>query len=438
MSASNSLFDGFSVAAKTDEHAYAPLADRMRPQNLEEMVGQSALLSRDSAFRLLIASGHLPSMILWGPPGSGKTSLAQLLAHTIQGVFIQLSAVEAGVPDIRRVLHDAESLLRLHDKRTCLFIDEIHRFNKAQQDALLPGVEKGLIILIGATTENPSFSVNGALLSRSKVFVLERLSEEDIVQLIERALQDTKRGLGNVSITVPSDVRETIARVANGDARVALNLLEQLVHTQGTGGESQKKTGKTIVLQMEQLRTLLQRTHLLYDKQGEEHYNLISALHKSIRGSDANAALYWLGRILESGEDPLYVARRLIRAASEDIGLADPAALLQAMAGYEAARVIGMPECTVNLAQVVAYLARAPKSNALYTAYGAVKKDVYEFSNEPVPIYLRNAPTKLMKELGYGKEYKYNPDYSEPVDQTYLPERLSTRIYLDFPTPPTS
>jgi putative ATPase len=410
----------------------------MRPQNLEEMVGQSALLSRDSAFRLLIASGHLPSMILWGPPGSGKTSLAQLLAHTIQGVFIQLSAVEAGVPDIRRVLHDAESLLRLHDKRTCLFIDEIHRFNKAQQDALLPGVEKGLIILIGATTENPSFSVNGALLSRSKVFVLERLSEEDVVQLIERALQDTRRGLGNVSITVPSDVRETIARVANGDARVALNLLEQLVHTQGTGGESQKKTEKPIVLQMEQLRTLLQRTHLLYDKQGEEHYNLISALHKSIRGSDANAALYWLGRILESGEDPLYVARRLIRAASEDIGLADPSALLQAMAGYEAARVIGMPECTVNLAQVVAYLARAPKSNALYTAYGVVKKDVYEFSNEPVPIHLRNAPTKLMKELGYGKEYKYNPDYSEPVDQAYLPERLSTRIYLDFPTPPTS
>jgi len=401
----------------------------MRPRTFDEIVGQQELIKPNSVFRTMVESGNVPSIIFWGPPGSGKTTLAKVIANVSGMEFAQLSAVTSGVTEVRQVIREAENLLDFKGRRTILFIDEIHRFNKGQQDAFLPYVENGTMILIGATTENPSFEVNSALLSRCKVFVLNKLAADDIKALVIRAVKDAERGYGKIVIDIPEQVLEELVVVADGDARIALNTLEFLVKA----AQSQAIAGTKLVLKSEDLKVLLQRTHVLYDKAGEEHYNVISALHKSLRGSDADAALYWLGRLLESGEDPLYVARRLVRFASEDVGLADPAALTQAVAGYQAAHFLGMPECNVILAQVVAYLARAPKSNALYAAYLQVADDIRTSPNEPVPLHIRNAPTKLMKDLGYGKEYKYNPSFKGPVDQDYLPDKLKDRKYLNFP-----
>lgn len=407
----------FDDSAEKRRRKFAPLADRMRPRSFDEVVGQPELASKGAVLRTLVESGEVPSMIFWGPPGSGKTTLAKLIANVSGMEFAELSAVTTGLAEVRTVLKEAEVLLDFKSKRTILFIDEIHRFNKNQQDAFLPWVENGTIILIGATTENPSFEVNSALLSRCRVFVLKKLEPEDIKSVILRAVSDSENGLGKMKLKIPEEVMNELATVADGDARIALNALEL--------------TAKTGNISLENLRSALQRTHVLYDKTGEEHYNIISALHKSLRGSDVNAGLYWLGRMLEAGEDPLYVARRLVRFASEDIGLADPQALIQAVAGYQASHFIGRPECNVILAQVVAYLAKAPKSNALYVAYSAVQEDIRRLPNEPVPLHIRNAPTSLMKDLGYGKGYKYNPDYQELVEQDYLPEKLKGKKYLE-------
>lgn len=422
------LFDAIHAE---ERKKFAPLADRMRPRTFDEVVGQQELVKPGAPLRGLMESGHIPSMIFWGPPGSGKTTLAKLIANVGGLVFSELSAVTSGLAEARQVLKEAESRVGFDGKRTVLFIDEIHRFNKSQQDAFLPYVENGTVTLIGATTENPSFEVNAALLSRCRVFVLKKLEPEDIKGLIERAITDPERGYGQKKVELPEDVAEGIIRVADGDARTALNTLEFLVQATPLSVDKQTKQA-SLKLSMENLKSLLQRSHILYDKTGEEHHNIISALHKSLRGSDADAALYWLGRMLESGDEPLYVARRLVRFASEDIGLADPNALVQAVAGYQATHFLGMPECTVHLAQVVAYMARAPKSNALYTAYSAVKEDIQSLPNEPVPLHIRNAPTKLMKNLGYAKGYKYNPDFEGPVDQTYLPDKLKGKKYLSL------
>lgn len=415
------LFDGM---AQKNRQAFAPLADRMRPQGFDDVVGQEALVALGKPLRVLVAGDRLPSLIFWGPPGCGKTTLAKVIATLTKQTFVELSATSAGIQDVRRVVKEAEERLGMHGERTILFIDEIHRFNKSQQDAFLPHVEAGIITLIGATTENPSFEVNAALLSRCKVFVLQKIEADAMKAVICRALEDAERGLGKQKITMPDDVLDALVMVADGDARTALNALELAVHA------SLRAKDGSVALSREGLESALQRSHLLYDKTGEEHYNIISALHKSLRGSDANAALYWLARMLESGEDPLYVARRLVRFASEDVGLADPQALPQAVAAYQACHFIGMPECNVILAQCVAYLAKAPKSNALYVAYDAAKTDVHASPNDPVPLHIRNAPTKLMKDLGYGKGYKYNPEFEGPVDQDYLPERLKGRKYL--------
>ncbi len=417
-----SLFDS---AAEQRRKTLAPLADRIRPRSFLELVGQEELVGPGKPLRALIESDNLPSMIFWGPPGTGKTTIAKIIANVTKSEFVELSAVTSGINEVRAIMKNAEVTLGYHGKRTVLFIDEIHRFNKAQQDAFLPHVERGTIILIGATTENPSFEVNAALLSRCKVFVLERIGEEGIRTIVRRALVDADRGLGKMKVDLPDDVMEELVRVADGDARTALNGLELAVNSSPKGKDG------IIHLTIDHLRSALQRTHYLYDKGGEEHYNIISALHKSMRGSDANAALYWLARMLESGEDPLYVARRLVRFASEDIGLADPDALVQAVSAYQASHQIGMPECNVILAQCVAYLAKAPKSNKLYLAYGAAARDVREMPNLPVPLHLRNAPTKLMKELGFGKDYKYNPSFEGPVDQRYFPDEMEDRRYLD-------
>jgi putative ATPase len=417
-----SLFD---AAIERKRKGFAPLADRIRPRSFDELVGQDDLVGPGKPLRRLIESDRLPSMIFWGPPGTGKTTIAKIIANETESGFTELSAVSSGIQDVRAVMKNAETALGYHGKRTVLFIDEIHRFNKAQQDAFLPHVERGVIILMGATTENPSFEVNSALLSRCKVFVLRRIDDEGIRKIVRRALQDPDRGLGRLPVLMPDDVTDELVRVADGDARTALNGLELAVNS------SPKEKDGTIRLSVEHLRSALQRTHFLYDKGGEEHYNIISALHKSLRGSDADAALYWMARMLESGEDPLYVARRLVRFASEDVGMADPNALQQAVSAYQACHFIGMPECNVILAQCAAYLAKAPKSNKLYLAYGKAAADVRELPNLPVPLHLRNAPTKLMKDLGYGKGYKYNPAFDEPVDQDYLPEQLKGRKYFE-------
>ena len=398
-----------------------PLAARLRPQNLEEFVGQTHLLGEGKVLRRLIENDQISSMIFWGPPGVGKTTLARIIANSTRSEFIDFSAVTSGIKEIRTVMQQAEENRRFGE-RTIVFVDEIHRFNKAQQDAFLPFVEKGSIILIGATTENPSFEVNSALLSRCKVFVLQPLATDDLVTLLERALRDP-RGFGTQNISMPEDVLDLIANFANGDARTALSTLEMLV----LNGDAD---GDTVSVSREILEQCISKKSLLYDKGGEEKYNLISALHKSMRNSDPDAAVYWLARMLEAGEDPLYVARRITRFASEDVGLADPRALEMAVAAYQACHFIGMPECTVHLTQAVVYLSLAPKSNALYTAYNAARRDALSQMAEPVPLVLRNAPTRLMKELDYGKGYQYAHDAEDRLTAMQcLPDSLADRTY---------
>ncbi|HIU95107.1 MAG TPA: replication-associated recombination protein A [Candidatus Copromorpha excrementipullorum] len=399
----------------------APLAARMRPQDLDEIVGQEHLLGKGKVLRRLVESDHISSMIFWGPPGVGKTTLARVIARCTKAEFIDFSAVTSGIREIREVMKQAEENRRFGG-RTIVFVDEIHRFNKAQQDAFLPFVEKGSIILIGATTENPSFEVNGALLSRCKVFVLQRLTTEDLIQLMEHALTD-RRGFGDLHVKMPENALEAIAVFADGDARTALSTLEMAVLNGETDGDN-------VTVTMETLEQCTSRKSLLYDKNGEEHYNLISALHKSMRNSDPDAAIYWLARMLEAGEDPLYVARRVTRFASEDIGLADPRALEIAVSAYQACHFIGMPECTVHLTEAVVYMSLAPKSNALYTAYNRARKDALDQLAEPVPAVIRNAPTRLMKDLGYGDGYQYAHDTEEKLtNMQCLPDSLLDRQY---------
>lgn len=399
-----------------------PLAARLRPRTLSEFAGQTHLLGEGKVLRRLIESDKIGSMIFWGPPGVGKTTLARIIAGRTKANFIDFSAVTSGIKEIKQVMEEAEKGRRFGSK-TILFVDEIHRFNKAQQDAFLPYVEKGSIILIGATTENPSFEVNGALLSRCKVFVLQALKTEELAGLIERALKDS-RGFGDQDIDIAPDIINTIAEFANGDARSALSTLEMAV----LNGDVDEK-GK-ITVTRETVEQCTQKKSLLYDKTGEEHYNLISALHKSMRNSDPDAAVYWLARMLEAGEDPLYVARRVTRFASEDIGLADPRALEIAVSAYQACHFIGMPECSVHLTEAVVYMSLAPKSNALYVAYERAKKDALTMLAEPVPLVIRNAPTKLMKELDYGKGYQYAHDTADKLtNMQCLPDSLLGKEY---------
>ena len=407
-----------------ERRAPQPLAARLRPSTREEYGGQPHLLGPGKVLRRLIESDQVSSMIFWGPPGVGKTTLARIIANQTKAAFIDFSAVTSGIKEIRAVMQQAENNRRFGEK-TILFVDEIHRFNKAQQDAFLPFVEKGSIILIGATTENPSFEINGALLSRCKVFVLQALKPEEIAELLRRALRD-KRGFGDQIVHIGDDLLEAIANFANGDARIALSTLEMVVLNGEVGSD-----GSTTVT-AETVEQCTSKKSLLYDKKGEEHYNLISALHKSMRNSDPDAAVYWLARMLEAGEDPLYVARRVIRFASEDIGLADPRALDQAVAAYQACHFLGMPECTVHLTQAVVYMSLAPKSNALYKAYEHAKTDALQQLAEPVPLVIRNAPTRLMKELDYGKGYQYAHDAADKLTTLQcLPDSLAGRSYYE-------
>ncbi len=402
------------------ENTEKPLAVRMRPETLDEFLGQEELVGKDKLLRQAIESDSLPSMIFWGPPGSGKTTLAYIIAKQTKSEFIKMSAVTSGLKDLREVIEKARINERLQ-KKTILFIDEIHRWNKSQQDALLPHIENGLIVLIGATTENPSFEIRGPLLSRCRVFVFERLKEEDIFNLLKRALNDKEKGLGKLKIKINKQPLSLIAQLSNGDARVALNILEYVVLS---------SKGKGMAITEELIKEAANKINLLYDKEGEEHYNLISALHKSMRGSDADAALYWLARMVEGGEDPLFIARRLIRFASEDVGLANSRALEQTVAAYQACHFIGYPECNVILAQAVVYLSKCKKSNELYEAYEKAAADVKKYGNLPVPLHLRNASTKLMEDLGYGQGYKYSPKYGYKEKQDYMPSKLGKRKYL--------
>lgn len=401
-----------------------PLADRMRPRTLEEFVGQQHLIGPGKPLRVQIERDDTGSLLFWGPPGTGKTTLAKIIANMTKADFIEFSAVLSGIKEIKQVMADAERA-RQYGTRTIVFIDEIHRFNKAQQDAFLPHVEKGNIRLIGATTENPSFEINAALLSRCRVYVLNPLTEDEIVLLLRRALEDKERGLGALHLTASDETLKKIASYTSGDARGAYNVLEVAAGlTKASAGTQPAEISGEII------REALQKRVLLYDKSGEEHYNLISALHKSVRNSDPDAALYWLGRMLEAGEDPLYIARRVVRMAVEDIGLAEPNALALCMAARDAVDFIGMPEGNLSLAQAVVYLCVAPKSNALYTAYGAVQQDVEQTAADPVPLHLRNAPTALMKGLGYGRDYQYAHDIEGKVaDMQCLPDNLRGRVY---------
>ncbi len=416
-----------------------PLAARMRPRTLDEIVGQEQLLAPGRLLRRTIEADRIPSMILWGPPGSGKTTLAEVIARQTHARFVTLSAVSAGVADLRKVVDEARKLLQFSKQRTILFIDEIHRFNKAQQDAVLPHVERGTVTLIGATTENPSFEVNSALLSRTRVFTLRALTEEQVVSILRRALEDRERGLGNSGLTIKDEALQQIAIFANGDARTALNVLEMAAQ----GASASKARGEAATITVPLVEEVMQHRALLYDKSGDQHYDTISALHKALRGSDPDAGLYWLARMLEAGEDPLYIVRRLIRFASEDVGMADPQALVVCVAAQQAVHFVGLPEGNLALAQAVVYLATAPKSNALYEAYSRVQEDVQQTRNEPVPLHIRNAPTQLMKDLDYGKDYKYAHDYYKAMHiddperppatkvQEYLPESLQGKKYYE-------
>ncbi len=405
---------------------HIPLAERLRPRSLEEFVGQDHLLGPNKILNTLLSRGSLPSLILWGPPGCGKTTLARLLAKMVDANFVSFSAVLAGLPELRSIIEEAKETKRMGGPRTVLFVDEIHRFNKSQQDAFLPHVESGLITLIGATTENPSFEIISPLLSRCQVLTLNRLDKEALTKIIHRALKDEKRGLGSLNLSIEDDAADLIVEKADGDARSLLNFLEmsaELAVAQTPDGQGAKIT-------VEVVEEAIQQRLLKYDKKGDEHFNVISAFHKSLRGSDPDAALYWLARMLAAGEDPHYVARRMVRFASEDIGNADPQALTVALNALSAYDFLGKPEGELALAQAALYLATAPKSNATYVAYGDALRDVRKYGTLPVPLHIRNAPTKLMKDLGYGKGYKYAHNYQDAIaDQEHMPSELRNRIY---------
>ena len=416
--------DMFEQKAEEQRKIEAPLAARMRPSSLHAFVGQVHLVGKGHVLRTAIESGQIPSMILWGPPGSGKTTLASIIANSIESHFSSVSAVSAGVADLRRIIEEARERHNLYQRKTILFIDEIHRFNKAQQDVVLPYVEDGTVTLIGATTENPSFEVNAPLLSRCQVLTLNPLNEDEIRIIILRALKDQLKGLGQIIVEFEDEAMLHLVMMSNNDARVALNALELAVMTTPPDSDGKRR------ITLEVVEDAVQQRALAYDKAGEQHFDIISALHKSMRGSDPSAALYWLGRMLEAGEDPLYVVRRLVRFASEDVGMADPQALVVAMAAQQAVHFIGMPEGNLALAEAVVYLATAPKSNSLYRAYNAVQEQIKRGANDPVPLHLRNAVTPLMKESGYGKGYKYAHDYpGHFVKQDNLPESLKGRLF---------
>jgi putative ATPase len=404
----------------------APLAARMRPRTLDELVGQDHAVGPGTLLRKAIEADRLSSIVLWGPPGTGKTTFARIIAQTTNASFVSVSAVSSGVAELRSAVQEARDRLGMHGQRTVLFIDEIHRFNKAQQDAILPYVEDGTVVLIGATTENPSFEVNAPLLSRSRVVMFRPLGNDDIAVLIQRALRDTERGLGSEGLTIAENALEFLVDMANGDARFALNTLELAA----IGAHPEERT-----ITRELVQDAAQRRAATYDKSGDDHFDAISALHKVVRGSDPDAALYWLARMLERGDDPLYLARRLVRMAVEDIGLADPQALPLAMSAQQAVHFLGLPEGALALAEIAVYLALAPKSNAVYRGYGQALRDVEETRNDPVPMHLRNAPTQMMRDLGFGRGYRYAHDYDEGiVGQQNLPENLAGRFYYS-PTP---
>lgn len=426
MAEQSRLFEAPQGTSEEGPQGNVPLAARMRPRSFGEFVGQTHLVGEGRVLRRSIEADQLPSIILWGPPGSGKTTLASLIANVARSHFSPVSAVSAGVADLRRMIGEARRRLDKEGQRTILFVDEIHRFNKAQQDAVLPFVENGVVTLIGATTENPSFEVISPLLSRCRTFRLEMLGDDEVLTIVRRALEDQERGLGSLKVQVSDEALQHLVRLAAGDARVALNALEMATFASVPDAEGRRS------IELDGIEDALQHRALMYDKSGDQHYDLISALHKSLRGSDPDAGLYWLARMLEAGEDPLYIARRLVRFASEDVGMADPQALVVAMVAQQAVHFVGLPEANVALAQSVVYLGTAPKSNSLYAGYQRAEKDVRDRPDEPVPLHLRNPVTGLMRQMGHGKGYKYAHDYpGHFVRQQNLPSRLQGRRYYE-------